>query len=186
MKKGWIIAVVVVAVLALYSWSSYNGFVTLNEKVDGAWAQVDSQYQRRFDLIGKMVASVKGNFQQEKEIFGAISEARTRYSGARSTDERVTAATGFESAVSRFLVIAEQYPQLTSGQAVQSLMIELAGTENRISVERMRFNNVVQEYNTKVKKIPGRMFAALFGFDEHLYFKSDVGAEKAVEVDFTK
>lgn len=184
MSKTWLIVLIVVVVLALYLGIAYNGFVSSNEKIDGQWAQVETQYQRRFDLIPNLVESVKGIMAQEQTIFTALAEARTRYSGATTVDAQAAAAGEVESALSRLLVIMENYPQLRSSETVQTLMAQLEGTENRVSVERMRFNELVQTYNVKVKRFPGRLVAGLFGFDERSYFEAAEGTENAPQVDF--
>ena len=134
----WIIIIVVVALLAVYLGGSYNSFVRSGEAVSTQWAQVESQYQRRFDLVPNLVASVQGIMKQEQTVFGQIAEARTRYAGAASTDQKAAAASELEGALGRLLVVMENYPELQSAQNVQALMAELSGTENRISVERMR------------------------------------------------
>lgn len=178
----WIVAVVIV--LGLWSVSAYNNLVTLNEAADAQWAQVETQYQRRLDLIPNLVESVKGIFEQEQEVFGAIAEARTRYTSAQTPDERAAAANQVESALARLIAVVENYPQLRSSENVTRLMDELAGTENRVSVERGRYNERVQEYNLAVKRFPARLFAAVFGFDERVFFKAKEGADQAPEVDF--
>lgn len=183
MKKGLIILAIVI-MLVVWGFSSYNGLVTANEVVDGQWAQVETQYQRRFDLIPNLVESVKGIMAQEQEIFIAIADARTRYSGATSVNEKALAAGQVESALGRLLVISENYPQLKSSETVQTLMAQLEGTENRVSVERTRFNDSVREYNLKTKRIPSVIFAKLFGFDERAYFESVEGSENVPTVDF--
>lgn len=162
---------------------SYNGLVALNESADGQWAQVESQYQRRFDLIPNLVGSVQGSMQQEKDVFGMIAEARTKYSGARTVDEKVAAAGQVDSALARLLVVMENYPELKSNQNVQTLMSQLEGTENRISVERMRFNEMIKDYNQRIKTFPTVMIAGMFGFKERTYFAAENGAEKAPKVD---
>lgn len=183
MKKGLIILAIVI-VLVVWGFSSYNGLVTANEVVDGQWAQVETQYQRRFDLIPNLVESVKGIMAQEQDIFKALADARTRYSGATSVNEKALAAGQVESALGRLLVISENYPQLKSSETVQTLMAQLEGTENRVSVERTRFNDSVREYNLKTKRIPSVIFAKLFGFDERAYFESVEGSENVPTVDF--
>jgi len=183
MKKTTILLVIIV-LAALYVWSSYNSFVGANEAVDKQWAQVETQYQRRFDLIPNLVESVKGIMNQEQKIFGDLAEARTRYSGASSVGDKVSAANQVESALSRLLVILENYPTLKSAENVQTLMAQLEGSENRISVERQRFNDDVRSLNVKVKKFPGNIIASIFGFDEREYFESEEGAEDAPEVKF--
>lgn len=185
--KSWftwpVIVIIVLAAIALYVGGKYNGFVSQNEAVTAQWAQVESQYQRRFDLIPNLVSSVQGAMKQEKEVFGAIAEARTRYSGAVTTDQKAAAATQVESAMSRLLVVMENYPQLKSTDtAVPSLMAELAGTENRVAVERMRYNEVVRDYNVSVKSFPGTLIAGMFGFASHTMFEAASGAEVAPKV----
>ena len=174
----------VLVVLALvYGWGTYNSLINRNEDIDKQWAQVETQYQRRFDLIPNLVESVKGIMEQEQEVFGAVSEARTRYAGASSVDEKAAAAQQVETALGRLLAVVENYPQLRSADNVQTLMVQLEGTENRISVERMRFNEAVRELNLKIKRFPSNLVAGIFGFDERVYFESAEGAENAPEVE---
>ncbi len=184
MKKGTIIGLGIVAILLIWGFSSYNGLVTANEGVDNQWAQVETQYQRRFDLIPNLVESVKGIMAQEKDVFTAIADARTRYSGAQTVDEKAQAAGQVESALGRLLVITENYPQLKSSETVQTLMSQLEGTENRVSVERGRYNDIVQSYNLKTKRFPGMIFANLFGFDARPYFEAAQGSDTAPKVSF--
>ena len=183
MSKSLLIILSFIGVVGFSLMSTYNGLVTKSQNIDGQWAQVETQYQRRFDLIPNLVNSVKGIFTQEKEVFGQIAEARTRYSGAKSIDAKAEAATQVESALARLLVIVENYPQLQSNQAVQGLMDELAGTENRISVERKRFNDQVREYNTTVKRFPTNQMANLFNFEARAYFEAVEPAETAPKVE---
>lgn len=184
MKKILIIAGVVLLGLAFYVLSTYNSLQVKSQAIDGQWAQVETQYQRRFDLIPNLVNSVQGLFTQEQEVFGRIAEARTRYAGAVTVDEKAAAATQVESALARLLVIVENYPNLKSDQTVIGLMDELSGTENRVSVERRRFNELVLSYNTTIKLVPGSFVAGLFGFQPRAYFEAAQGAEKAPEVKF--
>lgn len=184
MKKGTIALIAIVVVIVLWAFSGYNSLVTLNENADAQWATVESQYQRRFDLIPNLVASVKAILNQEQEVFGDIAEARTRYSGATSPDERAAAATQVESALGRLLVIVENYPQLQSSQNVRDLMTQLEGTENRISVERTRFNEAVRSYNTAIKRFPRNILALVTGFGERAYFESADEAANAPSVNF--
>lgn len=182
----WIVLGVIgalIVMVGLWLMGSYNGLVALNESADGQWAQVESQYQRRFDLIPNLVASVQGSMQQEKDVFGLIADARTKYSGAKTVDEKVQAAGQVDSALARLLVVMENYPELKSNQNVQTLMSQLEGTENRISVERMRYNDMIKDYNQKIKTFPTVMIAGMFGFKERAYFAAENGAEKAPKVD---
>lgn len=172
----------IVVVVGLYVGSVYNGLVTSNEGVDAQWAQVESQYQRRVDLVPNLVSSVKGIMNQEQEVFTALADARTKYGGAGTTDEKAAAAGEFESALSRLLVVMENYPQLRSVESVNTLMAELAGTENRISVERMRFNEMVRDYNVSVKTFPRSFLAGMFGFGPRTMFEAKEGAETVPEV----
>jgi LemA protein len=183
MNKTLLIIIAVVALIGFSLMSTYNGLISQSQAIDGQWAQVETQYQRRFDLIPNLVNSVKGIFTQEQEVFGAIAEARTRYSGAQGIDERASAATDLESALGRLLVIVENYPQLQSNQSVLGLMDELAGTENRVSVERRRFNDMVRDYNTSIRRFPTNLIAGMFNFDPHNYFEATEGAEAAPTVD---
>jgi LemA protein len=184
MKKTWIIVIVIVVLLALYALVSYNGLVSMNESVTAQWQQVETQYQRRFDLIPNLVASVKGAMQQEQEVFTAIADARTRYAGAQSVSEKAAAATEVESALGRLLVVVENYPTLKSLETVQSLMTQIEGTENRISVERGRYNDAVRGYNTAIKRFPKSLVASMFGFEPINYFEATAGAENAPQVNF--
>ena len=172
MNKKLLVGLVIVAVVVLYSWTSYNGFVGSNEAVDNQWAQVETQYQRRFDLIPNLVATVQGVTKQEQTVFKDIADARTRYAGAQSVSDKVSAANQVESAVARLLVIVEQYPQLRSAESFQTLMVQLEGTENRISVERQRFNDGIRQINILTKGFPSRIVASLFGFGGRDYFEA--------------
>ncbi len=163
---------------------AYNGFVTSRNEVQTTWSQVETQYQRRFDLIPNLQESVKGIFGQEQEVFKAIAEARTKYGGTQpNTPERIEATNGLEGALSRLLVIVENYPQLRSSEQVTQLMDELAGTENRIGVARQRYNEVAKVYNISVERFPGVLFAKILGFKQFPYYASETGAEKAPKVD---
>ena len=175
-----------IAVLAaLYIGGTYNSLVKGNESVYTQWAQVESQYQRRFDLIPNLVESVKGVMEQEQEVFTALADARTRYSGAGTPDEKAVAATGLDSALSRLLVIMENYPQLRSVEVVQGLMAELAGSENRIATERQRYNEAVRDFNVSVKVFPRSFVAGLFGFAPRTMFEAVEGASVVPQVDLT-
>lgn len=182
-SSRWIFIVIgLLAIVAIVLGAKYNSFVKQNEAVDAQWAQVQSQYQRRFDLIPNLVNSVKGIMTQEQKVFSDIADARTKYSGAATTDEKAAAASQVETALGRLLVVMENYPQLRSVETVQSLMSELSGTENRIAVERMRFNEIVRDYNVSVKTFPGSLVATIFGFDARSMFEAQTGAENAPQV----
>lgn len=185
MKKAWVVALAAVLVLAVVNLiGSYNRLVALNEGIDGQWAQVENQLQRRYDLIPNLVETVKGVAAQERQLVDMVTEARARLAGARTVEERVAAANEVESALARLLVVVENYPQLKSSESFQRLMDELAGTENRISVERMRYNDLVRAYNTKVQSFPTRFFAAGFGFAPRDYFQPEAAARETPKVKF--
>ena len=187
-KLGCFVAIGIVVVIALIVvgtlWGTYNSLVTKSQAVDAQWAQVETQYQRRYDLIPNLVNSVKGGMAQETAVFGAISAAREKYGQATTSSDKAAAASGVESALGRLLVIMENYPQLKSIDTVRGLMDELAGTENRISVERRRFNDVVRDYNTSIKTFPTNLLAGMFGFAEKQYFASVSGADLVPKVEF--
>jgi LemA protein len=183
MKKSTIITLVILAIIVIWSLSSYNSLVSQREVYTAQWSQVENQYQRRFDLIPNLVNAIKGSLNQELEVFGAIAEARTRYSGAQTQEEQVQAASQVESALGRLLVITENYPELKSSLLVQDLLVQLEGTENRVAVERQKYNEFIREYNLKVQRIPGSLFAVIFGFDVQPYFESAEGSNVAPTVD---
>ena len=181
---GPVILIGIIILAGLYIGSAYNALVRSNESVTAQWAQVESQYQRRFDLIPNLVESVKGIMKQEQAVFTAIADARTHYAGAATPDQKASAAGQVESSLARLLVVMENYPQLKSADNVQSLMAEIAGTENRISVERMRYNEMVRDYNVSAKTFPGSLIASLFGFGPRTMFEAQTGAADAPKVQF--
>lgn len=180
----WIGVAVVIGLLWLVG--AYNTYVTQQNAIDGQWKQVEVQYQRRYDLIPNLVETVKGILTQEQKVFGDIAAARSQYAGAATPEQKVKAANQVEGALGRLLVIMENYPQLKSDQTMARLQDELAGTENRIAVERRRYNDLVQAYNTSLAVIPGRWFARVFGFTPRSYFEAAKGADQAPKVDFNK
>jgi LemA protein len=188
MRRGLLITLVVVAVLLVGVGGcvvgQYNSLVTAKESVSQRWAQVDNQLQRRNDLIGNLVESVKGIAVQEQEVFGAIADARARMSGARTPAEGIEAGQAMDSALGRLLVVIENYPQLRSSEAFLQLMDEVAGTENRLSTERGRYNQEVQGYNTMIKRFPTNLYAAVFNFGESPYYEIAEGAREVPQVDF--
>jgi LemA protein len=188
MRRGLLITLVVVAVLLVGVGGcvvgQYNSLVTAKESVSQRWAQVDNQLQRRNDLIGNLVETVKGVAVQEQEVFGAIADARARMSGARSPAEGIEAGRAMDSALGRLLVVIENYPQLRSSEAFLQLMDEVAGTENRLSTERGRYNQEVQGYNTMIKRFPTNLYAAVFNFGESPYYEIAEGAREVPKVDF--
>jgi LemA protein len=190
MKRfGWLIAIGVILIIILAGVlgfaGSYNGLVKKSQAVDAQWAQVETQYQRRFDLIPNLVNSVKGTMKQEQAIFDAIAQARTQYLNATTTDDKAVAAGALETSFNALVLsLTENYPTLRSSDAVTALMDELAGTENRISVERKRYNDDVYDYNTAIKSFPTNFIAGMFHFSAHDYFASSSGADQPPVVEF--
>lgn len=186
MKKHgvWIAIGAIVLLLALLFIPSYNGFVNKEEDVDQAYAQIETQLQRRQDLIPNLVNTVKGYASQEKEVIKSVSDARAKLAGADTVSEQADADGELSTALSRLLVVVENYPELKSNQNFQQLADELAGTENRLAVARKEYNETVSNYNRSVKRLPGSIVASLFGFDEKAYFKASEGAEEVPSVDF--
>ncbi len=180
----WIIPVAIIVVLLLWFWGAYNGLVKADVNVDKSWGQVQSVYQRRADLIPNLVETVKGIRDFEKETYLAVTEARSKWQAAITPAEQVAAANGLESALSRLLVVVENYPQLKANQNFLALQDELAGTENRINVERQRYNEAVAAYNKKVRTVPSNIVASMFGFEEKDFFEAVAGAGEAPEVGF--
>lgn len=167
-------------IIILWFVGSYNGLVSMNQTVSTSWSQVETQYQRRFDLIPNLVNATKGYLKQEQTVFGDIAKARTQYAGAPSgSAQQVQAAGQYESAIGRLLVVMENYPELKSIEAVRNLTDELAGTENRVLVARDRYNEQVRIWNTKITRFPTNFVASSFGFSVKEFFKSDEGASKA-------
>jgi len=172
-----------VGALAL-SGCSYNRLVGLREGIDAAWAQVENQLQRRNDLIPNLVEVTKGYAQHEKEIFEAVANARARLLAAGTRDDKIDAATGLDGALGRLLAIAERYPDLKANAQFAKLSDELAGTENRIAVERMRYNDAVRAYNTAQRTFPTSLWASWLGFTPAKYFEAPAGAKEVPKVDF--
>ncbi len=178
--------VLVGAVAMAGSGCSYNTFTSQEEGIKGQWAQVENQLQRRSDLIPNLVETTKGFAQQEKDVFGAVADARAKMAGASTPSQKIEAANQESSALARLLVVVEAYPQLKSDATFARLMDELAGTENRLSTERMRYNEQVQAYNTKRKQFPSNITAKLFSFAEYPYFEVPADAKAAPKVNFGK
>jgi len=170
---------------ALVSGCGYNTMVGMKEQVDAAWAQVDNQLQRRSDLIPNLVEVTKGYAQHEREVFERIADARARLLAGGSRTERIEAANEMSSALGRLLAIAERYPDLKANQQFARLSDELAGTENRIAVERMRYNDAVRAYNTYIRQFPRMVYAGPVGFKPEAYFATPEDARQAPKVDFT-
>jgi LemA protein len=187
MGKGVKIAVIVgLVVLVAASWlvKGYNGVIRMDEDVKEKWAQVENQLKRRYDLIPNLVETVKGYASHEQEIFTAIAEARTKYFAAQGVGEKVEASRGLEGALSRLLLLQEAYPQLKANENFLKLQDSLEGTENRIAVERMRYNEVVKLLNAHVRGFPGRIFAAIAGVQQAVYYDLPAGQEENPKVKF--
>jgi LemA protein len=165
---------------------SYNRFVSQEEAIKAQWAQVENQLQRRNDLIPNLVESVKGITQQEKDVFGQIADSRAKLAGAQTPEQRMQAANEQSQALARLLVVVENYPQLRSSESFNRLMDELAGTENRLATERMRYNERVQEYNVSRRRFPSNITAGIFGFKEYQLFNAPPEAERVPKVNFGK
>jgi LemA protein len=188
MKKGLIVLIVIVLLL-FWIGSSFishrNDMVRKREAVNAAWAQVDVVLQRRSDLIPNLVETVKGFATHEEKVFGDIAAARAAMAGAKSPQEKIAANGQLDSALSRLLVVVENYPQLRSNENFLRLQDELAGTENRIAIERRRYNETVQDYNTYISLFPNNIVASLSGFTRNdAYFKTEEGAREAPKVNF--
>ena len=191
MSKGVKILLIIVGVIVLFLiilFSSvkgtYNSLVALDETVNTAWAQVENQLQRRFDLIPNLVETVKGYASHEKEVLTGVTEARAKVGGAQTINDKMQANNELTSALSRLLLVVENYPNLKADQSFIRLQDELAGTENRIAVERRRFNESVRAYNVKVRSFPSNIIAAIFGFDRKEAFEAPEEAKEAPEVKF--
>jgi LemA protein len=201
MSKGCLITSVVVGIftfivfaIVMYFVSSYNSMITLNENAENAWSQVENQYQRRFDLIPNLVNTVKGYASHEKETFIAVTEARSKISqinlSAKDLNDPAklkmfqAAQDGLSGALSKLMVVVEKYPDLKANENFLALQSQLEGTENRISVERRKFNDECKTYNIKIKKFPANFIAGMFGFTERPYYQGEEGTEKAPKVEF--
>jgi LemA protein len=203
MKRGCLIAIIVTVViiivfgLGLYSYvkNTYNSMVSMEENVTQKWAQVENVYQRRADLIPNLVEVVKGYASHERETLEAVVNARSKVGGQINVGpellnnpeafSRFQEAQGaLTSALQRLMVVVERYPDLKADQRFADLQTQLEGTENRISVERGRFNEAVQEYNVRIRQFPSNLVAGFFGFQQKVYFKADAGSEKAPQVKF--
>lgn len=196
MKKSWIIiAVIVIFAIIVYGWfkTTYNTMVAMDEGVKSQWAQVENVYQRRADLIPNLVNTVKGYATHEKETLEGVIEARSKATSVNIDANNLTpqsfaafqqAQQGLTQALSKLMVVVERYPDLKANENFLELQAQLEGTENRIAVERKKFNEVTQTYNTYIKLFPKNMLSGMFGFQQKPYFKAQAGAEKVPEVKF--
>jgi LemA protein len=191
MKKGTktaliTVAIVLVLVLGFYAYitGTYNSLVSLNQEVKAAWAQVENQLQRRMDLIPNYVEAVKGYAKHEREVFIEVTKARSQVAGAATPSQKIEGNNQLTAALSRLLLVVERYPDLKANQNFIRLQDELAGTENRIAVERMRYNEAVEKYNKLVLRFPSSIIARMSGFTEAPYFKAPEEAKKPPKVQF--
>lgn len=184
--KKWIVPIAVLVVLAFMLASGYNSLVSMSENVDGKWSQINNQLQRRYDLIPNLVATVKGYAAQEQQIFTQVAEARAKLAGNMTPAQAAEANQQVSGALSRLIAIAEAYPELKSDANFRQLSDELAGTENRIATARKDYNDAVQVYNAKIKRIPTTLYAGIFGFEPREYFQTTEEAKKNPQVDFSK
>lgn len=187
-KKIWIatgIAALIILIMIFTIWGSYNSLVRLSQNAEKSWADVQAQYQRRIDLVPNLVSVVEGYATFEKETLTEITALRSQWQSARTVDQQVQTANQFESALSKLLLIAENYPELKASQNFISLQDSLAETENMIAVSRTRFNAAVRDYNSAVRVFPSNIVAGWFGFAEKEYFQAQKGAEEAPEVEIS-
>jgi LemA protein len=191
MKPVWIVVGAIIGVVVLVAVvvggtfvSKWNQLVTMDTDIKAKWAQVENQLQRRADLIPNLVETVKGFAAQEKSILESIANARAKMAGAGSVQDRIAASNELSSALSRLLVVVENYPQLKSDATFHRLMDELAGTENRLSVERKRYNDSVQVYNVAIRTFPDYLIASILGFKEQPFFEAPAAARQAPQVKF--
>lgn len=186
MKLEYVLIGLVVFAVLIGGWAmlAYNGIVGASQGVDSQWGNVNTVYQRRADLIPNLVSSVKGYMTYEGGLLANITALRSQWQNAKTTEDKIAAGSGMDSAISRLLMVTENYPNLKADASVSKLMDELAGSENRISVERMRYNDAVKEYNMKVLYFPGSIIANMFGFHQKPYFQAAAGAENVPQVKF--
>jgi LemA protein len=180
------ILVLIILIPALYLKGTYNSLVTMDEGVKAAWAQVENQLQRRYDLIPNYVETVKGYAQHEKDVFVKVTEARSRVGSAGNVNEKIQANNQLSSALGRLLVVVERYPDLKANENFIRLQDELAGTENRIAVERRRYNETVRVYNTRLRSFPTNIIAGMFGFEKATFFQVPKERQEAPKVKFTQ
>ena len=185
-KSCLVALALLIAGASVSSGCSYNTFVSKEEGIKAQWAQVENQLQRRNDLIPNLVETTKGIAQQEKDVFGQIADSRAKMAGAKTPQDTIQAANEQSAALGRLLVVVENYPQLRSSESFNRLMDELSGTENRIAVERMRYNERVQDYNITRRRFPSNITAGMFGFKEYPLFNAPPAAEQVPKVNFGK
>lgn len=187
MKKGYIVLIGIIAVIVIIGASlvnGYNGLINSREDVQGKWSLVGTDMQRRSDLIPNLVATVKGYAQHETGVYDDIAQARAKLAGANTITEKVDADEAMTSAISRLLMVVESYPNLKASENFIALQDELAGTENRLAIDRKDYNNTVQSYNASIKKFPTNILASAFNFTEFPYYQAEEKAQNAPTVDF--
>jgi LemA protein len=188
-KWGLIVAlaVLVILIFSMMSWfvSTRNSLVSMDEEINASWAEVENQLQRRSDLIPNLVETVKGFAGQEEEIFTRIAEARSKLAGAQTVGETAEGYNEMQGALSRLLVVVENYPNLKSNENFQQLQFELAGTENRLAVARKRYNDRVRDFNRRIRMFPASIVAGMLGFEQREYFEIDEEAREVPQVDFS-
>ncbi|GIP24211.1 LemA family protein [Paenibacillus sp. J22TS3] len=186
--KGCLIPLIgiaaIVVIIVIFMISNYNKYVSAEENVDQKWSRIETDLQRRYDLIPNLVNTVKGFAQHEKEVIKQVTDARAALGGARTADEKAAANDQLQGALGRLLVVVENYPNLKSDVHFTQLMDELAGTENRIAVARGDYNDAVAEYNKMIKRFPGRLVAGIMGFDAKQYFQTTTESRTNPQVDF--
>jgi LemA protein len=176
---------VIILIFIVSTISGYNKMVSLDQTVKRASSNIDSDLQRRYDLIPNLVETVKGYAKQEKQIFTDIANARAKLGGAQTMQDKANANTELDNTLSRLLVVVENYPELKSNENFKALMIQLEGTENRINVSRKDYNNAVDAYNSTIRKFPNSIIASIFRFEEKEYFKASENVKEAPKVDFS-
>ena len=190
---GWIIPVGILVVVVLWAIGGYNGMVKMDEQVQNSWANVETQYQRRADLIPNLVSTVKGYAKHEQQTLEDVVKARSEATQVKVDSENLTpeklaafqkAQSGVSSALGRLLAVAENYPDLKANQNFLELQSQLEGTENRITVARKDFNDTAKSYNQAIRQFPKNILAGLFGFEKKSYFEAEAGSEKAPKVEF--
>ena len=187
MSKKWIPLIVIgsiVLIVVLFGVSRYNSLISSQETVKGHWSEIDNQLKRRADLIPNLVNTVKGAAAHEKEIIDSVTNARAKLAGAGGPVDKAAADAELTSALSRLMVVVENYPQIKANENFRALQDQLEGTENRISTARGRYNEAVKEHNSRIKRFPNNMFAGMFGFSGRDYFQADAGAKNAPQVKF--
>ena len=178
---GSVVGVIVLFIVSIVG--AYNGLVDRETRVDQSVADLEVQLQRRFDLIPNLVSAVEGALEQERDIIDSVTEARTRYAGATSSNDRLDAAANLEGALSRLLVVVENYPQVASLQNVRDLQLQLEGTENRVAQARRTYNESASEFNRSIRRFPRAIVASMFGFEKRDLFEAQSGADQAPDVD---